>query len=215
MGSDTPVKISEARIKISSSFPGPMKKISKTIVCDDEYEWNKCMSFSHQSSTRQTLPSQPRSTVESGIYEDYCENKHENDDSFSSFLSWSIGENISKSFDWALDLTASQTCQIPFKFSCHPINFPKTCSQNRTSGHRCYQAEEDYGDVELTSLLESEEENDQKDKDEKRLYIPFRLPLSCEYCGSCSIKKCHEFDPNCQRPKTFFPKAKPPFGRNP
>ncbi|VEU41515.1 unnamed protein product [Pseudo-nitzschia multistriata] len=154
MGSDTPVKISEARIKFSSSFPGPMKKISKTIVCDDEYEWNKY-------------------------------------------------------------LTASQTCQIPFKFSCHPINFPKTCSQNRTSGHRCYQAEEDYGDVELTSLLESEEENDQKDKDEKRLYIPFRLPLSCEYCGSCSIKKCHEFDPNCQRPKTFFPKAKPPFGRNP
>lgn len=36
------------------------------------------------------------------------------------------------------------------------------------------------------------------------------IPRSCEYCGSKDIELCRE-NPECQLPKTFFPRERPPF----
>mmetsp|Transcript_2322 Transcript_2322/g.4295 ORF Transcript_2322/g.4295 Transcript_2322/m.4295 type:complete len:318 (-) Transcript_2322:375-1328(-) len=40
-------------------------------------------------------------------------------------------------------------------------------------------------------------------------YVAFRVPLHCEYCGSLSTSMCSP--EKCQRPRTFFPKKRPPF----
>jgi hypothetical protein len=36
------------------------------------------------------------------------------------------------------------------------------------------------------------------------------IPRKCEYCGAHDVDLCKD-DPKCERPKTFFPREKPPF----
>ena len=41
----------------------------------------------------------------------------------------------------------------------------------------------------------------------------YAIPKSCEYCGSPDIDLCRD-SPECERPKTFFPREIPPFCSN-
>jgi hypothetical protein len=36
----------------------------------------------------------------------------------------------------------------------------------------------------------------------------YEVPTTCEYCGAGHVSNC---TPNCQRPKLFFAKQRPPF----
>ena len=217
MGSDAPTKMAEATITLS-----------KSNASDDEYEWidpiafgrnkitnigGKSKSNNHRTS-KITSPSQPRNTEDINNYGGNGEDDSNNDESHSSFFSSSVGDNISKSFDWALETTMMQNCRNPFEFYCLPINFPKARGQSVSTRQQWVQSEEDDIDEEVLRrpVTDSEDDNDEAGNEEHRPFVPFHLPLSCEYCGSHSIRKCREFDPNCRRPKTFFPKTKPPFG---
>mmetsp|Transcript_9606 Transcript_9606/g.20800 ORF Transcript_9606/g.20800 Transcript_9606/m.20800 type:complete len:234 (-) Transcript_9606:117-818(-) len=230
MGSDAPTKMAEATITLSSSFSGPMKMIFKSNGSDDEYEGigpiafgrNEIASISsksksnHHRTSKITSPSQSRNTDDINNYDGSGEDYSNNNESHSSFFSSSIGDNISKSFDWALETTMVQNCRNPFEFYCLPIiNLPKTRGQSVSTKQQWVQSEEDGSDEEVlrTPVTDSEGDNEESGNEEHRPFVPFLLPLSCEYCGSHSIRKCREFDPNCRRPKTFFPKTKPPFIR--
>lgn len=108
-----------------------------------------------------------------------------------------------------------QTCQNPFESFCFPLNFPDSSDVSKPARQQREQSEEneDGEEVPQIPVVDSEKDIDGKREEEHRPYVPFCLPLACEYCGSPSIQKCHEFDADCRRPKTFFPKARPPFGR--
>lgn len=144
-----------------------------------------------------------------------CDNVSKNDESFSSFLSSSIGSNISKSFDWALETTTMQSCQNPFECYCLPMKPPTARQQTGITRLRRKQPEEDESDeARRMSLGESEDDNEEEKDISLKPYVPLSLPLFCEFCGSPSIRNCREFDPYCKRPKTFFPKAKTPFNQS-
>ncbi len=127
---------------------------------------------------------------------------------FSSFLSPPTGNNVSKSFHWALDATVIESCQNPFEYYCLPI-YSSTEHQEATLDKRNKNGRDDDSQETLSS---DAEQSDEEENEDKRLYVPFVLPQYCEYCGSPSIQNCQKFDPACQRPATFFPRAKPPFG---
>ena len=111
------------------------------------------------------------------------------DESFSSLLSSSIN-NISTSFERVLEIATIQ---------CLPIKLMTTTTRITT-------------DNDINDQQQGEENERVKEEEEDiRPYIPFRLPLACEYCGSSSVRDCHVFDPKCRRPETFFPTVKPPF----
>jgi hypothetical protein len=40
-------------------------------------------------------------------------------------------------------------------------------------------------------------------------FVAFQVPVHCEYCGSPSAKDCYRSC--CHRPKTYFPRKRPPF----
>ena len=127
-----------------------------------------------------------------GDYNSNDENNNNNsnglDESFSSLLSSSIN-NISKSFDRVLEIGT---------IHCLPIKL-MTTTRITTD------------DNDINDQQGEENERVQEEEEDIRPYIPFRLPLACEYCGSSSVRDCHVFDPKCRRPATFFPKVKPPF----
>ena len=131
-------------------------------------------------------------------------NESSSDESFSSFLPSSIGSNISKSFDWAIETSSVQSCRNPFECYCFPIHSPT--ARKRDKDH--------FYEVQHSMISDSNDENEEDGIEAIRPYVPFILPNYCEYCGSPSIQKCHEFDPQCRRPATFFPKEKPPFCQN-
>ncbi|OEU13898.1 hypothetical protein FRACYDRAFT_242252 [Fragilariopsis cylindrus CCMP1102] len=108
--------------------------------------------------------------------------------SFSSLLSSSIYD-ISKSFDRVLEIGT---------IHCLPIITMTTTRITTT-------------DKDINDQQGEENEKVQEEEEDIRPYIPFRLSLACEYCGSSSVRDCHVFDPKCRRPETFFPKVKPPF----
>jgi hypothetical protein len=146
---------------------------------------------------------------------EHSDNESKNEESFSSFLSSSIGSNISKSFDWALETTSIQSCQNPFECYCLPINNPTSPKPTEIARHQRKGIEDDDVDeVRRSPVADNEDDNEEEGKEDFRPYVPFSLPSFCEYCGSPSIRNCREFNPECQRPKTFFPKANPPFGRS-
>lgn len=130
------------------------------------------------------------------------DNESKNDESFSSFLPSSIGNNIPKSFGWAIDNSSIQSCRTPFECYCFPIHTPT--DRKRRDNDCVYE-------VQHSLISDSDDEDGEDGIETIRPYVPFVLPEYCEYCGSPSIRKCHEFDPHCPRPATFFPKAKPPF----
>ena len=137
----------------------------------------------------------------------YNENQQEssdkesnNDEYSSSLLPSSIGSNISKSFDWAIGTSSVH----PFECYCFPIHSPT--ARKRDNDY--------FYEVQHSPISDSDDENEEDRMETIRLFVPFVLPNYCEYCGSPSIQKCNEFDPQCQRPATFFPKAKPPFCQN-
>ena len=167
--------------------------------------------ISNQTTFTMALPSPKRNDAYGNVYNGNTETDDEsqNDESFSSFLSSSIGSNISKSFDWALETSTTHSCQNPFGFYCVPIKSnPIARKQIVITRHqRDHKEEDDDDEVQPTPASDSEE-------GVLHPYVPFSLPSFCEYCGSPSIQNCREFDPECQRPKTFFPKANPPFGRS-
>jgi hypothetical protein len=137
------------------------------------------------------------------------DNESKNDESFSSFISSSIGSNISKSVDWALETTTMHPCQNPFEYYCHPVTSPAKSKKAETEILPREQMEE--------SSLDERHDDDESDDEEKEAlckFVPFTFTPFCEYCGSPSIRNCRNFDPQCQRPETFFPKAKPPFYRS-
>lgn len=146
--------------------------------------------------------------------DDYNDNnKSQNDESFSSFLSSSLGDNISKSFDWALETTTMQSCQNPFECYCLPINLQATRYQTASNRQQREKTEEDDDDDEVSRTpIPDDDDDDTEEEEDHRPYVPFRLPPSCEYCGCPSVRRCREFDPTCRRPESFFPKANPPFG---
>ncbi|OEU12975.1 hypothetical protein FRACYDRAFT_243276 [Fragilariopsis cylindrus CCMP1102] len=129
-----------------------------------------------------------------GDYDSNDENNNNSnglDESFSSLLSSSIN-NISKSFDRVLEIAT---------IHCLPIELMTTTRTTTDNDINDQQGGE-------------ENERVQEEEDITRPYIPFRLPLACEYCGSSSVRDCHVFDPKCRRPETFFPTVKPPFVAN-
>ena len=127
-----------------------------------------------------------------GDYNSNDENNNNNsnglDKSFSSLLSSSIN-NISESFDRVLEIAT---------IHCLPIELMTTTRTTTDNDINDQQGGE-------------ENERVQEEEEDIRPYIPFRLPLACEYCGSSSVRDCHVFDPKCRRPETFFPTVKPPF----
>ena len=146
---------------------------------------------------------------------DLIENEHSNDESkndepFSSLLSSSFGSNISKSFDWALETAVIESCQNPFECHCFPIHAPTAREQTEIA-----RQDKNGGCDDLREMIVSDgDKNDEEESEDVRPFVPFILPQYCEYCGSPSIRNCQKFDPACQRPETFFPRVKPPFGRS-
>jgi len=169
------------------------------------------------TTNTRALPSPSRNNIYGNNYNEneHSDNESKNDEIFSSFLSSSIGSNISKSFDWALKTTTMQSCQNPFECYRLPINNPTAPQQTEIARQQRQGMEDDDVDEEHRTLFaDNDNDNEEEGKEALRPFVPFRLPSFCEYCGSPSIRKCWEFDPECQRPKTFFPKAKPPFGQS-
>mmetsp|Transcript_28780 Transcript_28780/g.61785 ORF Transcript_28780/g.61785 Transcript_28780/m.61785 type:complete len:249 (-) Transcript_28780:195-941(-) len=165
-----------------------------------------------------------QSPLRNGVHEDNkYSNEKENEkiadqsetdeeESFTSFISTSIGSNISKSFDWALETTTMQSCQNPFEYYCIPVT-PTTGEEDSFIRLQQQERQETGEKVRRISFADNSDDGEDEE-DAHRPFVPFRLSLLCEYCGSPSIRNCREFDPGCRRPKTFFPKAKPPFGRS-
>mmetsp|Transcript_26350 Transcript_26350/g.61735 ORF Transcript_26350/g.61735 Transcript_26350/m.61735 type:complete len:232 (+) Transcript_26350:135-830(+) len=222
MGSDAPAKIAEATIRFSSSIPGPVKKMLKKYTSSYQYEWNGPITFVHKRendrhrTSKRTSQSLPRNRVDGDNFDENDESVLDNEDSFSSFLPSSIGDNISKSFDWALETTTMQTCQNPFESFCFPLNFPNSPNEDGSTAQEREQSEENGHGEEVVHRIpfsESDDHIDVNHEEEHQPYIPLRLPSACEYCGSPSIRICYKFDANCRRPKTFFPRVKPPFSR--
>lgn len=165
---------------------------------------------------RTTVPKIFSSPSRIDVHEnDLIENEHSNDESkddepFSSFLSSSIGSNISKSFDWAFETTVIESCQNPFECYCFPIHAPTAREQTENA-----RRDKNGGCDDLREIIVADGDgNDEEENEDDRPFVPFILPPYCEYCGSPSIRNCQKFDPSCQRPETFFPRAKPPFGRS-
>ena len=171
----------------------------------------------HCTTNERALESPSRNDIYGNNYNEneQSENESKNDESFSSFLSSSIGSNISKSFDWALETTTMQSCQNPFECYRFPINNPTAPQQTEITRHeRQGMGDDDIDEVRQTPVTDNEDDNEEEGEKVLRPFVPFRLSSLCEYCGSPSLRNCREFDPECQRPKTFFPKVKPPFGRS-
>ena len=145
---------------------------------------------------------------------DYVQNKRsndesKNDESFSSFLSPSIGSNISKLFDWALETSLIEFRWNPFECYFFPIRFLTTRKQAVTAGHRRRRNGDSVYEVRQSLVSDRDDEDGDERKEDLRPHAPFILLQNCEYCGSPSIRNCQKYDPECQRPETFF---KPPFG---
>ena len=228
-----------ASLSLSSSSSGSMRMLFSDNYSDGEYEcsndidgrqakWNDAIDIARSNTpinhddnninihrTSRRVSSSPSTNAANGNNfndNDNDNHKSQNDESFSSFLSSSLGNNISKSFDWALETTTMQSCQNPFECYCLPINLQATRYQTASNRQQREQTEEDDDDDEVSRTPVPDDDDDNEEEEDHRPYVPFRLPPSCEYCGCPSVRRCREFDPTCRRPETFFPKAKPPFG---
>ena len=141
-------------------------------------------------------------------------NEARKDKSFSSYLPISIGRNFSKSFDWALETTAMQSCKCPFEYYCLPFNTQMPSKETEIARRsQVHAGQNDDGKIQKFSVAGCKDDNGKGGKNALRPYVPLRLAPFCEYCGSPSVRNCQNFDPTCQRPRTFFPKAEPPFCR--
>mmetsp|Transcript_26134 Transcript_26134/g.38298 ORF Transcript_26134/g.38298 Transcript_26134/m.38298 type:complete len:171 (-) Transcript_26134:1464-1976(-) len=96
-----------------------------------------------------------------------------------------MGDMPRDAFEKMFDNSVDRTCSI----SCEPSNYLMGCGQNFLPFHVVEDSEE--GHVEVIPA--------------PGMYL---VPLHCEYCGAERTQDCV---PECQRPKLFFRKKRPPF----
>ena len=181
---------------------------------------NNCIDNDRNFANHRTISSALSSPLKNDVLhgndkvkDEESNNESKNDESFTSVLTSSIGSNVSKSFDWAIETSTVESCRNPFEYYCFPVYeaTPTARKQAVFARHRRHKTGDCIYEMRQSLISESEDENEEEEKEDDRPFIPFTLPLHCEYCGSPSIRNCQKFDPECQRPETFFPKAKPPF----
>lgn len=193
------------------SFSLPKRDIFKSSTGNDEKFDGFVDITKNKNSRKRKEVSVERETLDGNYSFESDNNESKNDESFSSFLPSSIGAKITKSFDWAFEQSSMQPFRSLFDFDVLYISPPERW--NRT-GFAATEQKQEPSDEEEEELTQISPEASTDDHADEKPYVPLRLSMSCEYCGSPSIRDCGRFNPNCQRPKTFFRKAKFPFGCN-
>ena len=131
------------------------------------------MKSANQRTIIQTMPLPLEKNSNHGENEQTAsDNESKIHESFSSFLSSSIGNNVPELFDWAIDKSSIQSCRTPFECYCFPIHTPT--DRKRQDNDCIYEVH--------YSLISDRDDEDGEDGIETiRPYVPFVLSEHCEY----------------------------------